>query len=78
MLPARIGNDSLVYGPWPVSGELDIMEAVNNLSTVMGTAHFGIPKGQAGASLAADVASGSFAGAYHVYSVDWSLESITW
>lgn len=78
MLPARTGNGSLIYGPWPLSGELDIMEAVNDLSTIMGTAHFGNPKGQLGGLLAADVASGSFAGAYHVYSLEWSLESITW
>lgn len=54
------------------------MEAVNDMSAVMGTAHFGNPKGQLGGQLAADVASGSFAGAYHVYAVDWSWDAITW
>ncbi|CAL8465137.1 g4672 [Coccomyxa elongata] len=78
MLPAKLGNGSLAYGPWPVSGEIDIMEAVNDMSVVMGTAHFGNPKGQLGGQLAADVASGPFASAYHVYAVDWSWESIIW
>ncbi len=78
MLPAKQSNSSLAYGPWPASGELDILEAVNDLSTVMGTAHFGNPKAQLGGSLEADVASGSFAGNYHVYSMDWSWNSITW
>lgn len=78
MLPAKLGNGSLAYGPWPLSGEIDIMEAVNDMSVVMGTAHFGNPKGQLGGQLAADVASGPFAGTYHVYAVDWSWESVIW
>lgn len=30
---------NLVYGPWPQSGEIDIMEAVNNVGTNISTLH---------------------------------------
>lgn len=29
------------YGSWPASGEIDIMEAVNEMNTVYGTLHYG-------------------------------------
>ena len=31
------------YGSWPASGEIDIMEAVNDMTTVFGTLHYGGP-----------------------------------
>lgn len=34
-----------VYGSWPTSGEIDIMEAVNDMYTIYGTTHFGGPPG---------------------------------
>lgn len=32
-----------MYGTWPASGEIDIMESVNSLATQYGTAHYGGP-----------------------------------
>ncbi len=78
MLPAPSANGSLTYGAWPTSGEIDIVEAVNDMSSVMGTVHFGKPKRQLGGQLAVDTSSGAFAGAFHVYAVDWSWDTITW
>lgn len=78
MLPAPSANGSLAYGAWPASGEIDIVEAVNDMSSVMGTVHFGDPQGQLGGQLTADFSSGAFANAYHVYAVDWSWDTITW
>ena len=39
-----------VYGSWPASGEIDIMEAVNDMNTAFGTLHYGGPSGQKYAS----------------------------
>lgn len=32
-----------VYGSWPASGEIDIMEAVNDMNTAFATLHYGGP-----------------------------------
>lgn len=32
-----------VYGGWPASGEIDILEAVNDMYTMYGTIHYGGP-----------------------------------
>ena len=31
------------YGNWPASGEIDILEAVNDMNTAYGTVHYGGP-----------------------------------
>lgn len=54
------------------------MEAVNNLTEVLGTVHFGNPKGELGGSVVESAATGAFAGAFHVYAIDWNWDSITW
>ena len=53
MLPAKAHNGSTAYGIWPLSGEVDIMETVNDFSTVIGAAHFGFPKGELGGEVKA-------------------------
>ncbi|KAJ9470003.1 Glucan endo-1 [Diplonema papillatum] len=72
------------YGTWPLSGEIDVMEAVNlkvgGERTLHGTLHYGDPwpnnkwSGKqyvlpAGANPADD---------YHVYSVEWEEGEIRW
>ena len=46
MLPSE-GPESTsgegVYGHWPMSGEIDIMEAINNMDTTSAALHFGGP-----------------------------------
>ena len=76
------------YGPWPLSGEIDIMEAVN-LGTpcsgcrggrenhVLGTIHFGArPPGNKYLSTETEL-TGRIDG-FHTYRVDWTPETIDW
>ncbi|KAK9833432.1 hypothetical protein WJX81_005146 [Elliptochloris bilobata] len=67
----------LAYGAWPASGEIDIVEAVNDAASVFGTAHFDAYQMQGG-SMDANTSVGAFAGAWHVYALDWTLESLHW
>ena len=78
MLPAASPNGSLPYGVWPRSGEIDVMESVNAFSQVFGTVHYGLPQQQLGAALSQSASTGAFAGAMHVYAVDWSRDQISW
>ncbi|MCX6182767.1 MAG: glycoside hydrolase family 16 protein [Bacteroidetes bacterium] len=69
-----------VYGTWPQSGEIDIMESIGHQpKTCYGTIHFGQPwpnnsyKGEH-----TDVAEGDLSTAFHVYSVEWEPKEIRW
>ncbi|RYE93980.1 MAG: glycoside hydrolase family 16 protein [Oxalobacteraceae bacterium] len=66
-----------VYGAWPTSGELDIMEILgSNTNTLYGTAHYGLPQPyvqQQGQSNAAD-----FSLDYHVYALERDAKQIRW
>jgi beta-glucanase (GH16 family) len=69
-----------VYGPWPSSGEIDIMEARGQKSNVIeGTAHFGesrFSRGKVGSGLKAfhyDLSRD-----YHVYGFEWTPYNMTW
>ncbi len=69
-----------VYGGWPQSGELDIMEWVGrNPNEILGTIHFGKPNGgnrnQGPRILAAD---GSFANEERTFGVEWRADTIRW
>ena len=69
---------------WPMSGEIDIMELVgNNDQRVYGTAHWnngGVNASYSPASYgrAFDLDSGSFFGEYHVFSLIWTADKLTW
>eukprot|EP00884_Botryococcus_braunii_P000349 jgi/Botrbrau1/10314/Bobra.0120s0027.1 len=64
------------YGPYPQSGELDIMEAINNLDTCYGTAHTGNPLlSQGGQTSMTSVVSQQ---SYHLFALDWTSTSLTW
>jgi beta-glucanase (GH16 family) len=68
-----------VYGGWAASGEIDIMEAVNETTEVHGTIHFG-------GSWPDNIYSGgsyslggeNFADEFHVYAVEWEADQIRW
>lgn len=73
-----------VYGGWPLSGEIDIMEAINiqpddpDTHEIHGTIHFGYPwpsNEQASSKilLAKDPTDN-----FHIYSVQWSEDKIRW
>ena len=76
------------YGPWPASGEIDILEAVNlgvpcktcsggREDTILGTIHFGKPppgNTHKGTEIhAPEVLSG-----FHTYAVEWQKDRMLW
>ncbi len=63
------------YGDWPRSGEIDIMEAINNDNVVHGTIHFGDPKDDSGGSLTPAV---NISETFNIYAVEWEPDEIRW
>ena len=70
-----------IYGEWPVSGEIDIMETCgkftdHSTNAACGTLHWGVPdhvyKGSGYVDLATDYSY------FHTYAVDWEPGKITW
>jgi beta-glucanase (GH16 family) len=71
-----------VYGTWPQSGEIDIMEVVGKEPrTLYGTIHFGDPwpnnKWKSG-KLELKENVPSFSDAFHEFSVEWEPNQIRW
>ncbi len=69
-----------VYGGWPKSGEIDIMEIIGQKpSTTHGTLHYGDPwpnNKHTGESYTLE--SGTFEDEFHVFSVEWEEDEIRW
>lgn len=67
-----------VYGGWPHSGEIDIMEMIGDQpSTVYGTAHYGAESHhQQGCHISLD--HGTLAEGFHTYSLVWTPDSLKW
>jgi beta-glucanase (GH16 family) len=70
-----------VYGTWPNSGEIDIMELIGTYpSRSYGTIH--TSSGTAGVSTSSganyNLPSGTFGDAFHNFSVEWSPNEIKW
>ncbi|MEV7230401.1 MULTISPECIES: family 16 glycosylhydrolase [Polymorphospora] len=74
-----LGNDLGSVG-WPNSGEIDIMENIGREpSTVHGTLHGPGYSGGAGITSSYTLPGGRrLADDFHVYTVDWAPDSITW
>jgi len=77
-----------VYGPWPGSGEIDVMEAVNLgvkcsscvggvENNIYGTVHYGSYMHQWMQQKPFHLPK-TTEGEWHTYRVDWSPESMTW
>jgi len=73
-------SDPTIYGPWPLSGEIDIMEAFNygvdgNQST-KSTTHYGLPTAPYdGTGSSTDLPSNADLG-FHEYAIEWEKDKI--
>ena len=68
-----------VYGGWAASGEIDIMESANDMTTVGGTLHFGgswPDNTSTGGSYS--LGGSSFADDFHIYTVEWEPDVMRW
>jgi beta-glucanase (GH16 family) len=66
------------YGSWPRSGEIDIMELINDSKKLYGTCHFGGEHGDIHKGAVAAMTTGDFTTDYHVYAVEWDPKEIRW
>jgi len=68
-----------VYGGWPKSGELDIMENIGHEpNRVHGTLHFGPGPGSVQLTKSYTLPTGSFNDEFHVFSLEWKQNEIKW
>jgi beta-glucanase (GH16 family) len=76
MLGANYQTDT-----WPKCGEIDIMEMVGGAgreNTVHGTVHWDAAGNYASYTNHTTLASGTYADEFHVYSMVWTPQAITW
>jgi beta-glucanase (GH16 family) len=65
-----------VYGGWPLSGEIDIMEELGQQANkVYGTIHYGSPEQKPGGSYT--LSSGYFLSNFHIFACEWDSTSIS-
>ena len=68
-----------VYGSWPKSGEIDIMEMIGKEpSKNYGTLHFGPGPGSTQLGRNVSLSSGIFNESFHVFSLEWNENEIQW
>lgn len=86
-LPSGLGTwpaiwmmpENSVYGGWPRSGEIDIMEHVGYKPNVThGTVHTYDYNGQIGTQRGGDLAVPTAMSEFHVYSIEWLPNKIIW
>jgi beta-glucanase (GH16 family) len=65
-----------VYGGWPLSGEIDIMEASQDATYVSGAIHFG--NSWPNNRFNSQGINGSFGDEWHVYAIEWEPDRIRW
>ena len=65
--------ESSPYGGWPFGGEIDVMESVNQMTTLHGTIHFGGPGNdvEGFSRFIGDLSDG-----YRVFAAEWEPDSI--
>ncbi|MDB5250884.1 MAG: glycoside hydrolase family 16 protein [Flaviaesturariibacter sp.] len=68
-----------VFGGWPRSGEIDLMELVGHEpNKVYGTLHFGPGPGSTQISRGYTLANGTFNDEFHVFSLEWKQDQVKW
>lgn len=68
-----------VYGGWPDSGEIDILEHIgNNLNTVMGTIHTEKYNHMTGTQIGFSKYVSGLSEDFHTYSITWNEYSMSW
>ncbi|MFM2360840.1 MAG: hypothetical protein RLY16_2833 [Bacteroidota bacterium] len=73
MLPTK-----WVYGGWPKSGEIDIMENVGYMpDSLFGTVHTDAFNGMLGTQKSKSIAIKDLATAFHVYAIEWTETKIS-
>ncbi|MFB9274006.1 carbohydrate binding domain-containing protein [Cohnella cellulosilytica] len=71
-------QDMDMYGTWPASGEIDIMELIGQEpGTAHGTLHYGNPHTSTGYSYALPEGE-SFADEYHTFAMEWEPGEMRW
>lgn len=71
--------ESSVYGTWPKSGELDMVELVGHEpNKVYGTLHFGPGPGSTQIGKIYTLPGGTFNDEFHVFSLIWKQDQIQW
>jgi beta-glucanase (GH16 family) len=66
------------YGDWPRSGEIDIMEFVNQSEKLYGACHYGGEHGDVHSGARAIYPGHNFSQDYHLYAVEWEPREIRW
>jgi beta-glucanase (GH16 family) len=68
-----------VYGSWPKSGEIDMMEMLGHEpNKVYGTLHYGPGPGSIQIGKNYTLPTGSFSDEFHVFSLIWKQDQIQW
>lgn len=68
-----------VFGGWPSSGEIDLMELVGHEpNRTHGTIHYGPGPGSTSINRNYTLASGTFNDEFHVFSLEWKLDQLKW
>lgn len=68
-----------IYGPWPASGEIDVMEMANQMDFVNGSIHFGGPLDEGLHRMIVSSTPLDPPGTeYHVFGVEWHYGLIRW
>lgn len=70
---------SNVFGTWPRSGEIDIMEVIGSEpARLHGTLHYGPGPGSIQFTRSTVLQNGDFSDKFHVFSIEWKEDEIRW
>lgn len=68
-----------VFGGWPRSGEIDLMEYLGHEpNKVYGTLHYGPGPGSIQQNKSFTLSGGKFSDEFHVFSLEWKQDQIKW